>query len=98
MRGDSSLSFTHIGTEIIEGKIQETLLSLESCHLFLYKLYTDKTFKNSLFCKNAIISENITITVFSTVNANFTGSNDHFFRENFTEGLLYLHYDIRYTS
>ena len=38
MRGDLSLSFTHIGTETIEGKIQETLLSLESCHLFLYKL------------------------------------------------------------
>ena len=38
MCGDSNLSFTHIGTEIIEGKIQETLLSLESCHLFLYKL------------------------------------------------------------
>ena len=28
----------------------------------------------------------------------FVGSNDHFLRENFTEGLLYLHYDIRYTS
>ena len=38
MRGDLSLSFTRIGTETIEGKIQETLLSLESCHLFLYKL------------------------------------------------------------
>ena len=37
MRGDSNLSFTHIGTEIIEGKIQETLISLESCHIFLYK-------------------------------------------------------------
>ena len=43
MCGDSNLSFTHIGTEIIEGKIQETLLSLESCHLF--SLYTDKTLK-----------------------------------------------------
>ena len=38
MRGDSNLSFTHIRTEIIEGKIQETLISLESCHIFLYKL------------------------------------------------------------
>ena len=38
IRGDSNLSFTHIGTEIMEGKIQETLISLESCHIFLYKL------------------------------------------------------------
>ena len=51
MRGDSNLSFTHIGTEIIEGKIQETLLSLESCHLFLYKLYSDKTFKIRYFVR-----------------------------------------------
>ena len=56
MRGDSNLSFTQIGTEIIEGKIQETLLSLESCHLFsLYKLI--KTFKIRYFVRNAIISE-----------------------------------------
>ena len=38
MRGDSKLSFTHIRAEIMEGKIQETLISLESCHIFLYKL------------------------------------------------------------
>ena len=38
MCGDSNLSFTYIGTENIEGKIQETLISLESCHIFLYKL------------------------------------------------------------
>ena len=57
MRGDSNsnLSFTHIRTETIEGKIQETLLSLESCHLFLYKLI--KTFKIRYFVRNAIISE-----------------------------------------
>ena len=72
MRGDSNsnLSFTHIRTKSIEGKIQETLISLESCHLFLYKLIK---LKIRYFVRNAIIRENITITVFSTVNANLWG-------------------------
>ena len=53
MRGDSNLSFTQMGNEIIEGKIQETLLSLESCHLFLYKLI--KTFKIRYFVRMQLL-------------------------------------------
>ena len=68
MRGDSSLSFTHIGTEIIEGKIQETLLSLESCHLFLYKLIK---LKIRYFVRMQLLAKNITITVFFYVKCKF---------------------------
>ena len=44
-----------------------------------------------------LLVKNITITVFFYSKCKFVGSNDHFLRENLTEGLLYLQYDIRYT-